>query len=49
MTEIILVGIIAAASALLGVWITQHYESKKRNLKKGDGMQTISWEEKLMR
>jgi len=30
MTEIILVGIIAAASALLGVWITQHYESKKR-------------------
>ena len=30
MTETICVGIISAASALLGVWITQHYESRKR-------------------
>jgi hypothetical protein len=30
MAETVLVGIIAAASALLGVWITQHYESRKR-------------------
>ena len=30
MTEAILVGIISAASALLGVLITQHYESRKR-------------------
>jgi hypothetical protein len=30
MTETILVGIISAASALLGVWITQRYESRKR-------------------
>lgn len=30
MTEIVKVGIISAASALLGVWITQHYESRKR-------------------
>jgi hypothetical protein len=30
MTETILVGIIVAASTLLGVWITQRYESKRR-------------------
>lgn len=30
MTETILVGIISSASALLGVWITQRYESRKR-------------------
>ena len=30
MTEIILVGIISAVSALLGVYITQRYESRKR-------------------
>ena len=30
MTETILVGIIVAASTLLGVWITQCYESKRR-------------------
>jgi len=29
-TETILVGIISAASVLLGVWITQRYESRKR-------------------
>lgn len=30
MIETILVGIISATSALLGVWITQRYESRKR-------------------
>jgi hypothetical protein len=30
LTETILVGIITAASTLLGVWITQHYETRKR-------------------
>jgi len=30
MTETILVGMISAASVLLGVWITQRYESRKR-------------------
>jgi hypothetical protein len=30
MTETILVGIITAASVLLGVWITQHHESRRR-------------------
>ena len=30
MTEVVSVGIVSAASALLGVWITQRYESRKR-------------------
>lgn len=30
MTETILVSILSAASVLLGVWITQYYESRKR-------------------